>query len=110
MTIVQNVDSLCDLFYIWKYKGLYRRNPHNAQMHERSKTMTIKQANTGAHGRKTRYFIENEGGETVAHFDSLCTAALVLRYLNGAPMTEEDADMAWDAMQAFDTRNEGKRH
>lgn len=23
--------------------------------------MTIKQVNTGAHGRKTRYFIENEG-------------------------------------------------
>lgn len=61
--------------------------------------MTIKQVNTGAHGRKPRYFIENEGGGTVAHFDSLCTAALVLRYLNGAPMTEEDADMAWDAMQ-----------
>ena len=74
------------------------------------KTMTIKQVNTGAHGRKPRYFIENEGGGTVAHFDSLCTAALVLRYLNGAPMTEEDADMAWDAMQAFDMRNEGKRH
>ena len=71
--------------------------------------MTIKQVNTGAHGRKPRYFIENEGGGTVAHFDSLCTAALVLRYLNGAPMTEEDADMAWDAMQAFDMRNEGRR-
>lgn len=70
--------------------------------------MTIKQVNTGAHGRKPRYFIENEGGGTVAYFDSLCTAALVLRYLNGAPMTEEDADMAWDAMQAFDMRNEGK--
>ena len=26
------------------------------------KTMTIKQVNTGAHGRKPRYFIENEGG------------------------------------------------
>lgn len=37
MTIVQNVDSLCDLFYIRKYKGLYSRNPHNAQTHERSK-------------------------------------------------------------------------
>ena len=36
--------------------------------------MTIKQVNTGAHGRKPRYFIENEGGGTVAHFDSLCTA------------------------------------
>lgn len=72
--------------------------------------MTIKQVNTGAHGRKPRYFIENEGGGTVAYFDSLCTAALVLRYLNSAPMTEEDADMAWDAMQAFDARNEVKRH
>lgn len=37
MTIVQNVDSLCDLFYISNYKGLYRQNPQNAQMHERSK-------------------------------------------------------------------------
>ena len=37
MTIVQNVDSLCDLFYIRKNKELYRRNPHNAQTHERSK-------------------------------------------------------------------------
>ena len=25
------------------------------------------------------------------------------------PMAEEDADMAWDAMQAFDMRNEGRR-
>ena len=69
--------------------------------------MTIKQVNTGAHGRKTRYFIENEDGGTVAHFDSLCTAALVLRYMNGAPMTEEDADIAWDAMREFDNRKEG---
>ena len=38
--------------------------------------MTIKQVNTGAHGRKPRYFIENEGGGTVAYFDNLCTAAL----------------------------------
>ena len=45
----------------------------------------------------------------MAHFDSLCTAALVLRYLNGAPMTEEDADMAWDAMQAFDMSREENR-
>ncbi len=69
--------------------------------------MTIKQVHIGAHGRKTRYFIENEGGGTVAYFDSLCTAALVLRYMNGAPMTEEDADIAWDAMREFDNRKEG---
>lgn len=72
--------------------------------------MTIKQVHTGAHGRKTRYFIENEGGGTVAYFDSLCTAALVLRYLNGATLSDEDTDLAWDAMHAFDMRKEGNRH
>ena len=71
--------------------------------------MTIKQVNTGAHGRKPRYFIENEGGGTVAHFDSLCTAALVLRYLNGATLSDEDTDLAWDAMQAFDMSREENR-
>ena len=73
------------------------------------KTMTIKPVNTGAHGRKTRYFIENEGGETVAYFDNLCTAALVLRYLNGATLSDEDTDLAWDAMHAFDMRREENR-
>ena len=68
--------------------------------------MTIKQVNTGAHGRKPRYFIENEGGGTVAHFDSLCTAALVLRYLNGATLSDEDASAALAAMHAFDGRKE----
>ena len=68
--------------------------------------MTIKPVNTGAHGRKTRYFIENEGGETVAYFDGLCTAALVLRYLNGAPLSDDDASAALAAMQAFDGRKE----
>ena len=71
--------------------------------------MTINQANTGAHGRKPRYFIENEGGGTVAHFDSLCTAALVLRYLIGATLSDEDTDLAWDAMQAFDMSREENR-
>ena len=68
--------------------------------------MTIKQVNTGAHGRKTRYFIKNEDGGTVAHFDSLCTAALVLRYLSGAPIHKKDAEAARAAMQAFDKRKE----
>lgn len=46
------------------------------------KTMTIKQVNTGAHGRKHRYFIENEGGGTVdssaAVIDQLRQAGLSL--------------------------------
>lgn len=68
--------------------------------------MTIKQVNTGAHGRKPRYFIENEGGETVAYFDNLTAAALVLRYLSGAPMHKKDSEAARAAMQAFDNRKE----
>ncbi len=68
--------------------------------------MTIKQVNTGAHGRKTRYFIENEGGETVAFFDSLDVAGVVLRYLNGATLSDDDASAALAAMHAFDGRKE----
>ena len=68
--------------------------------------MTIKPVNTGAHGRKTRYFIENEGGETAAYFDNLCTAALVLRYLIGAKLSDDDASAALAAMHAFDGRKE----
>lgn len=45
----------------------------------------------------------------MAHFDSLCTAALVLRYLNGATLSDEDTDLAWDAMQAFDMSREENR-
>lgn len=69
--------------------------------------MTIKQVNTGAHGCKTRYFIENESRETVAYFDSLDEAGVVLRYLSGAPMLERDAEAARAAMQSFDKRKEG---
>ena len=68
--------------------------------------MTIKPVNTGAHGRKTRYFIKNEGGETVAFFDSLDVAGVVLRYLNGAPLSDEDAATARAAMHAFDEKKE----
>lgn len=71
--------------------------------------MTIKPVNTGAHGRKTRYFIENEGGEAVAFFDSLDVAGVVLRYLSGAPLSDEDAAAALAAMHAFDMRGEENR-
>ena len=64
--------------------------------------MTIKQVS----GRKPRYFIENEDGGTVAFFDSLDVAGVVLRYLSGAPMHKKDAETARAAMQAFDKRKE----
>ena len=54
-----------------------------------------------------RYFIETAEGGTVAWFDELDTAALVLRYLTGADMTPEDVAAAHAAMQAFDARKEG---
>lgn len=72
--------------------------------------MTIKQVNTGAHGRKPRYFIENEGGGTVAYFDNLTAAALVLRYLSGAPMSAETEEVALDAISGFDARKRGENH
>ena len=66
--------------------------------------MTIKQVS----GRKPRYFIENEDGGTVAFFDSLDVAGVVLRYLSGAPMHKKDAEAARAAMQAFDKRKRTK--
>ncbi|MBE5768011.1 MAG: hypothetical protein E7333_00260 [Clostridiales bacterium] len=72
--------------------------------------MTMKMLYVGAHGRKPRYFIINDCGETVAYFDCFCTAGLVLRYLNGAEMSDEDTDFAWNAMRAFDSRKGAKRH
>lgn len=54
-----------------------------------------------------RYFIETAEGGTVAWFDELDTAALVLRYLTGADMTPEDVAAAHAAMKKFDAWKEG---
>lgn len=54
-----------------------------------------------------RYFIETAEGGTVAWFDELDTAALVLRYLTGADMTQEEVAAAHAAMQKFDAGKEG---
>lgn len=76
----------------------------NCTRKERRKAMIIRQVNTGANGRKSRYFIENEGGGTVAYFDSLREAAEVYRYLNGCVMLEDDYISALTAMREFDER------
>lgn len=57
--------------------------------------------------RSRRYFIETAEGGTVAWFDELDTAALVLRYLTGADMTPEDVAAAHAAMKKFDAGKEG---
>ena len=54
-----------------------------------------------------RYFIETAEGGTVAWFDELDTAALVLRYLTGADMTPEEVAAAHAAMKKFDAGKEG---
>ncbi len=59
-------------------------------------------------GKKTRYYIENERGETVAYFDSLDIAGVVLRYLSGAFIHKKDAETARAAMQEYDNRNRSK--
>ena len=35
--------------------------------------------------------------------------SIVLRYLIGATLSDEDTDLAWDAMHAFDMRREENR-
>lgn len=61
-------------------------------------------------GNRRRYFIETDAGKPVAWFDELDTAAVVLRYLTGAPMQPEDMKAARNAMIAFDARKEGEDH
>lgn len=56
---------------------------------------------------KRRYFIETAEGGSVAWFDELDTAALVLRYLTGADMTPEDVAAAHAAMKKYDAVKEG---
>ena len=57
--------------------------------------------------RNRRYYIETAEGGTVAWFDELYTAALVLRYLTGADMTPEVVAAAHAAMKKFDAGKEG---
>lgn len=52
----------------------------------------------------SRYYITSACDE-IAWFDSLETAAIVMRYLKGAPMTSADYITAVDAMRAFDAQN-----
>ena len=63
--------------------------------------MTIK---SNYYGGEYRYHIQSEADnlESIAWFNSLETAATVLRYLKGAPMTTEDSVRAVEAMRAFD--------
>lgn len=58
--------------------------------------------------KNKRYFIETDNGQSVAWFDSLDTAATVLRYLQGAVLDEDERAAAHQAMQAFDAGKEVK--
>lgn len=53
-------------------------------------------------GNKRRYFIENDAGKSVAWFDDMDTAAIVLRYLKGANLNEWERNIAHHAMKEFD--------
>jgi len=55
--------------------------------------MTIEKKNIGAYGKTTVYSISEEGRE-IARYKTLEEAALVLRYMSGANMTETDMEAA----------------
>lgn len=49
-----------------------------------------------------RYFLLNDDGRSIAYFDSLAKAGLVLRYLQGADMPADDCALAVNVMRNFD--------
>ena len=59
--------------------------------------MTIKKMYVGQRGKQKRYYLTEEG-ESVAWYDTLGEAALVLRYLSGGNMTPEDQRQALQLM------------
>ena len=72
--------------------------------------MIIEKHNVGAHGRKTIYTICNSIADTgadrtdeIARFDTLDTAAIVLRYLRGDSLSEADTAAAKEALKKADT-------
>lgn len=64
--------------------------------------MTIERANIGPHGKETVYRL-TESGATVAQFKTLEEAALVLRFINAAPMTEREVDAALLTMRKVES-------
>ena len=50
-------------------------------------------------GKPDRYFIKNNDGTTLTRFDNLEDAALVLRYINGGNMGDQERQAAVSAMQ-----------
>lgn len=55
--------------------------------------------------RKQRYsFIVSDDGKTIANLDTLTEAALVVRYLSGAGMPDNDAAQALKILKAVDQK------
>lgn len=72
--------------------------------------MIIERHRVGAHQRKTIYAICNSIADTgesrtdeIARFDTLETAAIVLRYLRGDGLSEADTAAAKEALKKADT-------
>ena len=72
--------------------------------------MIIERHRVGAHQRKTIYAICNSIADTgesrtdeIARFDTLETAAIVLRYLRGDSLSEADTAVAKEALKKADT-------
>lgn len=72
--------------------------------------MVIEKLAIGTHGRKIVYAVCADVQETgdrlheIARFDTLDTAAAVMRYLRGDSLSEADTQKAKEAIEKADTR------
>lgn len=64
--------------------------------------MTITVDRVGAHSKKKVYRIIGGDGRAVATFESALTAGIVLRFLNGGVLSDEDMLTARNALQLID--------
>ena len=71
--------------------------------------MTLHYRTVGNNPPQRHYFIETDNGQPIADYDTLYTAAVVMRYLQGANLDLEERARARAALIAFDSaRNRGE--
>lgn len=73
--------------------------------------MIISKQHSGAHGKITKYLVGYSKAETgedrpewIASFESLELAAIVMRYLCGYPLNEDDETRAKEALKKTDAQ------
>lgn len=77
--------------------------------------MIIEKLNIGAHTKTLKYAVCADATETgdrpqeIARFDTLEEAAIVLRYMNGGQISEDDEQRAKEAIKKVDAPTDQSR-